>query len=111
MSERLKKYLPLVVGTVAGLSIWLAIFGLDLFAFLRLNANAEVSYSDVVSPLPIEPTINIAEYDERLLRLAQVTAVEDVGTVAAAPAEEEDQLWPVVDAPYPKVGAILPFKR
>lgn len=46
------------------------------------------------------PELDLVDYDRRMLRLANYGP--EVATTS--------QVWPV-EAPYPKVGAILPFKR
>lgn len=50
---------------------------------------------------PPEPTIDFAEYDRRMRRLAHVPE---------AATNTDGLAWPA-EAPYPKHGAILPFKR
>ncbi|MFA5000847.1 MAG: hypothetical protein WC531_01300 [Candidatus Paceibacterota bacterium] len=53
-----------------------------------------------------KPVLDVVDYDRRMFRLANnpVLSVNSSTTSAVEP------LWPV-EAPYPKVGAILPFKR
>ncbi len=64
---------------------------------------------DIIETTPAKPEIDKAAYDRKLLQLAHVdpdaphVPIED-GTVP------EPRLWPV-QAAYPEVGAILPFKR
>lgn len=53
------------------------------------------------SEAPPEPTIDFADYDRRMRRLAQVPE---------SATSTEGLAWPP-EAPYPKHGAILPFKR
>lgn len=47
------------------------------------------------------PKLDTVEYDRRMLALANLAS-----TTASTTSK-----WPVKDAPYPKAGAILPFKR
>lgn len=62
------------------------------------------------------PTLDTKEYDRRLLKLAHVplsTTTSPTAQIAAMHATStavSSRLWPA-KAPYPKKGAILPFKR
>lgn len=51
------------------------------------------------------PVLDTKAYDAKMLFLAHVDPMATSSTSTAP------RLWPVTDAPYPKAGAILPFKR
>ena len=44
-------------------------------------------------------------YDKKMFALAHISEASSTATTT------KPGLWPVTDAPYPKVGALLPFKR
>jgi hypothetical protein len=56
------------------------------------------------------PQLNTTDYDTRLLRLAHVPLATSTTPSAQVASTTHGRLWPV-KAVYPKVGAILPFKR
>ena len=53
-----------------------------------------------------KPALDLVDYDRRMVNLANNPALSANGSTTTA----VEPLWPV-EAPYPKVGAILPFKR
>ena len=57
--------------------------------------------STTTIPVYAAPTLDIVDYDRRIIKLANY---------ASTTASTTKRLWPV-KAPYPKTGAILPFKR
>ncbi|KKW41564.1 MAG: hypothetical protein UY91_C0014G0001, partial [Parcubacteria group bacterium GW2011_GWB1_55_9] len=57
------------------------------------------------------PTLDIADYDARLLALAHASASTTLAFTGQIPlASTTPFLWPIKTV-YPNVGAILPFKR
>jgi hypothetical protein len=65
------------------------------------------------STIQKEPTIFSKEdYDTKMLLMANRPGMITVGTTTRpAPTTTLDYLWPVQNLPYPKEGAILPYKR
>lgn len=61
---------------------------------------------DSASSTPARPVLDTAAYDRKMLLLANY----GTSTVATTTATSTPRLWPA-KAPYPKAGAILPFKR
>lgn len=56
------------------------------------------------------PALDTADYDRRLLRLAHIPLSTTTSPSAQVASSTKGRLYPV-KAPYPKEGAILPFKR
>lgn len=75
----------------------------DLFAIEYRSKAADLAERFI--PLP---EFDRADYDARLLALAHVNPSADVSSTTASTTAQ--RLWPV-KAVYPKVGAVLPFKR
>ncbi len=92
---------------VVGMSAFVVLLVVATHFFLPDGlATAEVAE---VTPLPPEPVLDVEEYDRRMRQLAHV--VESDLAVTEPATEEISPLWPVTDAPYPNVGALLPFNR
>ncbi len=67
----------------------------------------EAMFKKVSDVLSAAPSLDKEAYDKKLIKIANyppVSSTTPTSTIAA-------RLWPVKTAPYPKVGAILPFKR
>lgn len=65
-------------------------------------------------PPPPPPVLDKQDYDKRMYVLANYPVVGTSTastTVLLKPIASSTKPWPVRDAPYPKVGAILPFYR
>lgn len=61
---------------------------------------------------PEPPRLDTAEYDRKMRQLAHLDPEPPAAGAALTNAPPpEPPPWPVTDAPYPNVGAILPFKR
>lgn len=62
-----------------------------------------IGLADSTTTIPVyaAPTLNTIDYDRRMIKLANY---------ASTTASTTKRLWPA-RAPYPKAGAILPFKR
>lgn len=94
---------------------WLFLFVVFGLVFNNVLGLGSVSY-DQEKGIVIEkkkekyPKLDPAEYDFRMLALANNPPLPPVAEGAVAPAPKPS-LWPVTDAPYPRDGAILPFKR
>jgi len=73
------------------------------------NRYAGLAGVGATTTLPVwsAPVLDIADYDRRLLILATGTSSQ---STLATISSTTHRLWPV-EAPYPKAGAILPFKR
>ena len=93
-------------GTSAFLWIGICILGIASIAaltFFFLTSKETLAY--MAKPLPpAPPMLNKYDYDSRMMRIAHFTPA------ATSTASTSRPLWPVA-APYPEVGAILPFKR
>ncbi len=64
----------------------------------------------------VTPTLNKTDYNKRMMLLANrptpvVLTTSTSSTISTSTKKQQKYLWPVNDAPYPDVGAILPFKR
>ncbi len=64
------------------------------------------------------PTLDKADYDGRMIALANYPAKKVATSTSATSTQNASEImasstraWPVKNIPYPKVGAILPFKR
>jgi hypothetical protein len=66
--------------------------------------------ADLVGRFIPLPAFDVADYDRRLLRLAHVPLSTTTSPSAQVSSSTKGRLYPV-KAPYPKAGAILPFKR
>ncbi len=106
------------------LIVILFIFGGDLFGLGKVSYGEDREIVKVIKQvlLPEEPKykpLNKEDYDLRMEKLANnpvpapAIVVEGASPdTAAAPAPvPKPSLWPVKNLPYPKDGAILPFKR
>ncbi|MFZ2500530.1 MAG: hypothetical protein WAW90_00910 [Minisyncoccia bacterium] len=91
----------LLHGALVG-SIAVALIYLLVFSSLAVTEYRSAAADAVEIFIPL-PTLDKADYDTRLLALAHVT-------VSTTTASSTSRLWPV-KTDYPKVGAILPFKR
>ena len=81
----------------------MAIAGVAAVTYLTLNSKQSLAY--VAKPLPpAPPTLNKQDYDARMMRLAHYVPVSSTTASTTRPR------WPVA-APYPELGAVLPFKR
>ncbi len=95
-------------GTIIGVGVILACLVLyfvllpELFAgrYDRAEAQATSTLTSLLKPKPTVPTLDTKEYDRRMEKLANYGTSTGTSTRA----------WPV-KGPYPKAGAILPFKR
>lgn len=86
--------------------------GIGAFAVPHLSATTYergkegVSIVEEVAKRIQEPAkLDTALYDKKMLALAHVREASSTASTT------KPGLWPVTDAPYPKVGALLPFKR
>jgi len=83
-----------------------------IFADEYLNSGlASVNLAGATSTIPTyyPPKLDTVDYDRRMVNLANYgsTSSPQVGSTTASTTK---RLWPV-SAPYPREGAILPFKR
>jgi hypothetical protein len=78
----------------------------ELFAgrYDSAEAKATSTVKALFDTKPQVPTLDRADYDRRMLRLANYASTSATSTASTTRA------WPT-KAPYPKAGAILPFKR
>lgn len=82
-----------------------------LLVFSRIAASEYRSKAaDLVGRFIPLPALDTAEYDRRLLRLAHVPLSTTTSASAQVANPTPGRLYPV-KAPYPKAGALLPFKR
>jgi len=89
---------------IAGGVLLLALASIGLYLWIESRGRAEPAAE--VRLLPPKPTLDRADYDRRLLLLANQPADD----AAPAGVQPKPRLWPV-KAAYPEYGAILPFKR
>ncbi|HET8574987.1 MAG TPA: hypothetical protein VFM02_02315 [Candidatus Paceibacterota bacterium] len=108
---------------LAGLVVLVAIIGYPHLFPIKYNANTaetegSVSEKNDPPPPPPKPTLNKADYDARVLALANrpvppVAATSTASSTASSSIPEKPihYLWPAENDVYPNVGAILPFYR
>lgn len=88
-----------------------------LFAVAAMPTDTKDGWLFSGDAAPKEPVLDTADYDRRMRLLAglpaEVAPPVDTGATEeeGAPAPAEPPPWPVTDAPYPNVGALLPFNR
>jgi hypothetical protein len=61
--------------------------------------------------VPAYPPIDRILYDKKIFELAHTIQVTATTTTSTTTVPAKPRLWPVAGLPYPKPGAILPFKR
>jgi hypothetical protein len=105
---------------VPRLVLWCLLAALFILGFLYVlrigfpDENSQFVRGMVIKHAPPPPTLDKVDYTKRMLALSQVpistttpaTLAELEGMIASS-----TKLWPVKNLPYPKIGAILPFKR
>jgi hypothetical protein len=74
-------------------------------AYARYSSAFEVSYNALPLPQIVVPTLDKAAYDKKMKLIAN-----DPTWFATSTATTTKHLWPAA-APYPNVGALLPFNR
>ena len=88
--------------------VWVSVCVLAIVAvataiyFTRTPKQTIAYFAKPLPPAP--PALNKRDYDLRMMRLSHFTPA------ATSTATTSRALWPVA-APYPEVGAVLPFKR
>jgi hypothetical protein len=96
-----------------------ACFYAEFFPFaskITVYNDAVAAKTEAPQPPP-KPVLNKADYDKRMLALANNPPPPPVATSTATtssstpPAVTKPQLWPAKDNPYPNAGALLPFNR
>ncbi len=107
-------YVAVVVGVLILSYIFFGplVFG-NAVGFDRAGGSA-TSTGSFTSPLkPRAPELDRAAYDEKMLALANLssTTLATLASTTVSAAEKAQIKWPVRGAPYPKVGALLPFNR
>lgn len=75
---------------------------------LEWRKGTEARLAGFAIELPKPPELDKVAYDLKLRRLAHLP---ETPTAEEKTPDAKKPLWPVTDAPYPNVGAILPFKR
>ena len=105
-----------LVQWTGGISILLLVFVLGLYFFERSHQTLAESIQTQAERMIEElvPVLDTQAYDAKMLQLANVAefASESVdGETTEDVVIISEPLWPVRDAPYPNVGAILPFNR
>lgn len=115
-------YRLLGLGMLVGLPLVLATFipsSTTYEAPLPMGGVATTTVTENAVTLPPPPVLDQADYDRRLLVLANypsvpvatATASSSVATTTSIKPNTVDRPWPVKDLPYPLPGAILPFQR
>lgn len=100
--------------------LWVAFGGLFLLGFFYVlqfaleDESAQYVRGMTIDHKPPPPTLDKADYDRRMLRLAgfqiassSTSTVSELEHMIAS----STSIWPVKNLPYPKLGAILPFNR
>lgn len=90
---------------VALVAVVYVLFFSNLFA-LEYRSEA----ADLIRKLTPLPSLDTTDYDRRLLVLAHVPLSTTTSPSAQVASSTKGRLWPVKTV-YPKIGAILPFKR
>ena len=109
-------YTHRLIQWTGGISILLLVFVLGLYFFQRSHQTLAESVQKEEEQIVEEPVpvLDTQAYDAKMLQLANriesIPTAEDGETVENTQSIPEP-LWPVTDAPYPNVGAILPFNR
>lgn len=90
------------------------VFVFSISAFLEYGAAKSSAGPMVASVLvspPPQPHIDKADYDRRMRALAHLPADPATDPQGNGPGATTNNGWPVTDAPYPNVGALLPYHR
>ncbi|MFA7302725.1 MAG: hypothetical protein WC030_03180 [Candidatus Paceibacterota bacterium] len=97
--------------------IHLATIGVALVAVVYLLFFSNISAleyrseaADLIRKFAPLPSLDTTDYDRRLLVLSHVPLSTTTSPSAQVASSTKGRLWPVKTA-YPKIGAILPFKR
>src|SRR6185436_11372249 len=98
--------------------LWILLAALFLLGFYYAfgwalqDESAEYVRGMVIKHAPPPPVLDKADYDKRMYVLANNPGVASTTYATTSPkVASSTQSWPVRTAPYPKVGAILPFYR
>lgn len=100
-----KAHIGIVVASIAVLAIAFLIPKLAATTYVRGEEASAGIVESVKQHLNEPPKFDEAAYDAKMRYLAHA---EDASTTASS---TKRSLWPVTDAPYPKVGALLPDNR
>jgi hypothetical protein len=96
-----------MVITLRGISVLSAVFAIVYFFGYSSLVSSEYRSATADGPvrhIPL-PVLDTKDYDVRMLALAHLAS-----TTATTTSATSTRLWPA-QAPYPRAGALLPFKR
>lgn len=98
---------PLTVLVLLGVGIVTIVFFIipHVAATTYERDEATTILEQVAQHLIEPPKLDTQAYDKKMFALAHISEASSTATSTTK------SLWPVLDAPYPKVGALLPFKR
>jgi hypothetical protein len=103
---------PLVILWVLFAALFLLGFYYAFGWALQDESSEYVRGKEILHTQPPPPVLDKKEYDRRLFVLANYPdAATSTYATSSPKAASSTRAWPVKSAPYPKVGAILPFYR